>query len=138
MIDGTTLTYLIVFAALIVSAPLALKSNLLYRRRGRFKCTMCGNCCRLRIINLTKEDVKVLESAGKKGFAEPEGEPRLKRVNGKCVFLKDDRCSIHGIRPQVCRDFPFFRTWGIGYAREASFCPAMDNLQNEGRNQDAR
>jgi len=125
------MAYLIVFFAIVVSAPPTVKSIMLYHKRHRFRCTLCGNCCRLRIINLTKEDINRLQAAGKKDYIAVGGEPRLKRVNGKCIFLKDDRCLVHEHRPKVCREFPFFKTWGIGYAREASFCLAMENLQNE-------
>ena len=131
MLDATAVTYLVVFFAIVFSAPPTVKSIMLYRKRGRFRCTMCGNCCRLRIINLAKEDIVRLQAAGNKDFVAAGGEPRLRRVRGKCIFLKDDRCLVHEHRPKVCREFPFFKVWGVGYAREASFCPAMERLQNE-------
>jgi len=43
-----------------------------------------------------------------------------KMENGDCVFLKDDLCMIHSIRPIVCMSFPFVfqdagdhRKWGL-------------------------
>jgi Fe-S-cluster containining protein len=39
---------------------------------------------------------------------------------------------VHESRPNVCRDFPFFRTCGAGFAQRASFCPALEALENEG------
>ena len=53
----------------------------------------------------------------------------MKRVNGKCVFLKDDKCSAYEHRPTVCREFPFFTEYGIGYARNLRFCPALEELE---------
>jgi len=110
--------------------PVFLKGVALERRRAHFRCTLCGNCCRFRTTPLTGEDVRRLEGAGYKDFAEASGEPRMRRTNGKCVFLKDDKCTVHDNRPDVCRDFPFFREFGIGYARRATYCPALEELEN--------
>jgi Fe-S-cluster containining protein len=30
-----------------------------------------------------------------------------KQVDGKCVFLKPEGCSIYGFRPMICRFYPF-------------------------------
>ncbi len=30
-----------------------------------------------------------------------------KTENGKCIFLKDNLCSIYEVRPLVCRVYPF-------------------------------
>jgi uncharacterized protein len=116
----------------LVNVPSALKCVGLYGRRDRFKCQMCGNCCRLRIVPLTDEDIKRLQAAGHKDFTDLAGEPHLRRVQGRCVFLKDDKCSVHECRPDVCRDFPFFKFHGIGYARQVSFCPALEELRHAG------
>ncbi len=47
-----------------------------------------------------------------------------KMENGDCVFLKDNLCMIHTLRPTVCRSFPFaFREsadgvkWGLSAAK---------------------
>jgi len=33
---------------------------------------------------------------------------RMKKTeDGKCMFLKDSRCSIYNIRPLICRFYPF-------------------------------
>jgi Fe-S-cluster containining protein len=54
-----------------------------------------------------------------------------KMENGDCIFLKDDLCMIHAIRPIVCRSFPFtFRAhatvqfWGLSAAKH--ICPGLD------------
>ena len=57
----------------------------------------------------------------------------LKKLeNGDCVFLKDNLCMIHLIRPAVCVSFPFvFRkdndenTWGLSARKE--ICPGLGN-----------
>ena len=121
---------LISFLVALVNVPEFIRSSRLYRRRDGFRCTCCGNCCRFKVTPLKRSDVKRLEDAGLRYFYETRGELRLKRVNGRCIFLKDDRCTVHESRPQVCRDFPFFVEWGLGYAQRVSFCPAMEALEN--------
>lgn len=53
-----------------------------------------------------------------------------KMENGDCIFLKEDLCMIHPVRPLVCRSFPFVfnesdgeRTWGISAKEE--ICPGL-------------
>jgi Fe-S-cluster containining protein len=122
--------YLLAVAILLVNLPQAWTSIRLYLKRGRFSCMMCGTCCRFRVIPLTKEDVRRLESGGHRDFTTKKGELCLKRAMGRCVFSKDDKCSVYELRPAVCREFPFFKVYGIGYAEKASFCPAMEKLKD--------
>jgi Fe-S-cluster containining protein len=53
-----------------------------------------------------------------------------KMENGDCVFLKDNLCMIHALRPTACRSFPFvFResddgvTWGLSAVKQ--ICPGL-------------
>ncbi|MHA1933805.1 MAG: YkgJ family cysteine cluster protein [Candidatus Thorarchaeota archaeon] len=53
-----------------------------------------------------------------------------KLEDGSCIFLKDDLCMVHVVRPSVCRSFPFvFRrksgelTWGLSALKE--ICPGL-------------
>jgi Fe-S-cluster containining protein len=53
-----------------------------------------------------------------------------KMENGDCIFLKDNLCMIHTLRPIVCRSFPFVfqentdgRTWGLSAAKH--ICPGL-------------
>ncbi|MFW9805247.1 MAG: YkgJ family cysteine cluster protein [Candidatus Thorarchaeota archaeon] len=53
-----------------------------------------------------------------------------KMENGDCIFLKDNLCMIHLVRPMVCKSFPFvFRdndgdqTWGLSAMKE--ICPGL-------------
>ena len=55
-----------------------------------------------------------------------------KMENGDCVFLKDNLCMIHTIRPAVCMSFPFVfrnddddKTWGLSAMKE--ICPGLDS-----------
>lgn len=55
----------------------------------------------------------------------------LKKMdNGDCIFLKEDLCMIHPVRPLVCRSFPFIftesegqRNWGLSAKKE--ICPGL-------------
>ncbi|TFG99190.1 YkgJ family cysteine cluster protein [Candidatus Thorarchaeota archaeon] len=55
----------------------------------------------------------------------------LKKMdNGDCIFLKNDLCMIHPVRPLVCRSFPFIftesasqRNWGLSAKKE--ICPGL-------------
>ncbi|MBR9691840.1 YkgJ family cysteine cluster protein [Candidatus Woesearchaeota archaeon] len=77
------------------------------------KCSECGVCCKLFLINLTEEEYKsgrykTMFDEFVHDFSEAEmvGANILAQKEDKsCVYLKDKKCSIHNFRPQVCRDF---------------------------------
>ncbi|MFW9956793.1 MAG: YkgJ family cysteine cluster protein [Candidatus Odinarchaeota archaeon] len=53
-----------------------------------------------------------------------------KMENGECIFLKDNLCMIHTLRPIVCRSFPFVfqekgsqRKWGLSAVKQ--ICPGL-------------
>jgi Fe-S-cluster containining protein len=54
-----------------------------------------------------------------------------KMADGDCIFLKENLCMIHPVRPLVCRSFPFTfdetdnqRTWGLSAKKE--ICPGLE------------
>jgi Fe-S-cluster containining protein len=118
------------FLAVAVNARSWRRSMGLYQRRRDFRCRMCGNCCRFRVTPLRAEDVRRLEQAGYRDFTAEKGELSLRRVNGRCVFLEGDSCTVYEVRPQVCREFPFFKVYGVGYAQSFSICPALEELDD--------
>ncbi len=79
------------------------------------KCSQCGLCCRLFLVNLAEEEYQ----SGKYRTQFEEfgliddfyratacGANILKqKENGNCIYLKGYKCSIHKRRPQVCREF---------------------------------
>lgn len=87
----------------------------------RFKCEKCALCCgdtkdRVRRILLLRIEAKSISQKTHKSvndFAEKlDGkEPYIymmkKAENGKCIFLKDDLCTIYQTRPLICRFYPF-------------------------------
>jgi len=87
----------------------------------RFLCDKCAKCCgdtdeRVRMILMLKGEAARISEETVLSFGEfseeIEGfEPyscRMKKTeDGKCVFLKDNICSIYEIRPLICRFYPF-------------------------------
>ncbi len=88
----------------------------------RFKCVKCGVCCgdtavRNRQVLLLESEAISISNATKKTIPEfaakiSDKEPyRYEMVKtpheGKCVFLKEDRCTIYRLRPLVCKFYPF-------------------------------
>ena len=87
----------------------------------RFECSQCALCCRdtenkPRTILLLISDAEKISRKTHKGidkFAErKEGtEPYVylmkKTSEGKCVFLKENLCTIYEMRPLICRFYPF-------------------------------
>ncbi|MEL9990333.1 MAG: YkgJ family cysteine cluster protein [Thermoproteus sp.] len=103
--------------------------------RLRFKCLLCGECCRLYWVPLTHKDLaRIYEKTGlppqKFAAAVPKdavgdwGLPAFylserrehylalrKRVDGFCFFVKLQGgrfvCSIYDVRPLTCRFYPY-------------------------------
>jgi len=87
----------------------------------RFRCDRCTLCCgdaenRVRSILLLRTEAEriaqrtsryVSEFADKVSGFEPYLYRMRKNSGGKCLFLKDNRCVIYGIRPLICRFYPF-------------------------------
>ncbi len=97
------------------------KKDFSYPNNLRFRCTKCGICCgdtkerHRNIFLLRKEAEKIAREALKPihDFAVKSDEMKpyyykmKKEENGKCVFLKNERCTIYPIRPLICRFYPF-------------------------------
>ena len=100
----------------------------------KFRCTDCGNCCKLRVVVTDMDLARLMAGTGlppKKivrfyGPDDIEGKPRGKgwinfsprledrRVmalreqrGGACVFFKNNRCTVYPHRPVTCRVYPF-------------------------------
>lgn len=87
----------------------------------RFRCVKCGICCgdtkeKTRHILLLAPEAEHISKttlqptarfALRINSAEPYAYEMKKRDDGKCVFLKNDRCTIYAVRPLICRFYPF-------------------------------
>ena len=89
-----------------------------------FECARCGRCCNQRLILLNTEDVFRMAEHLKTSvpyFMEKYGvvfakvgenkTPRLYlQVRGeKCPFFSGEGCSIHAVKPLMCRMFPVLK-----------------------------
>ena len=89
-----------------------------------FKCQGSGNCCVSRgsygFVYLTKKDINKLSKHfnsdslkfKKKYCSKTDGFTHLKELkknNGKCIFLKDKKCTVYKSRPIQCRTWPFWK-----------------------------
>jgi len=84
-----------------------------------FKCTMCGDCCKgYGGTFVTKADIDAIagyikadhESFVSKYCEISGGKPVLARGrNGYCVFW-DKMCTIHSVKPRMCRQWPFIKS----------------------------
>lgn len=82
-------------------------------RKG--ECNMCGWCCKFTfdpvaifVPTPTEEMKDFLKVRGFQAFKSrgEEGLGQYGAVYLPCPKLKDNKCSIHETRPQMCRDFP--------------------------------
>ena len=109
----------------------------------RFECQGSGNCCVSRgtygFVYLSKKDIKKLSDGFKiteqnfvnnycqktDGFIHLK---ELKKNNGNCIFLKDNKCTVYKSRPIQCRTWPFWpenmntKTWNNDIAKN---CPGV-------------
>lgn len=104
-------------------------------------CTACGNCCRSLLINLEKEDARVLADYLDIGidqfrntYVEESSSGELSVMNKiPCHFLKDNMCTVYAARPTECREFPGLHRPGFNQRLFATFmhygrCPIIYNV----------
>jgi Fe-S-cluster containining protein len=92
-----------------------------YPANVSFECSKnCGLCCgdtkqkTRRILLLESEADKIRAETAKpiEFFAKQTANKapycfEMKKIEGKCVFLKDNKCTIYELRPLICRFYPF-------------------------------
>ncbi len=109
----------------------------------RFECQGSGNCCVSRgtygFVYLSKKDIKKLsdgfktteQNFVKKYCHKTDGFIHLKELkknNGNCIFLKNNKCTVYKSRPIQCRTWPFWpenmntKTWNNDIAKN---CPGI-------------
>lgn len=76
-----------------------------------FQCIKCGKCCENTEMILLMDDIERIASLGfkvKDFVVYSKGFPRLRNVDGRCVFLdpKTRLCKIYDWRPRGCRLYP--------------------------------
>ncbi len=84
--------------------------------RDFFQCTQCGDCCKgFGGTYLTQEDMAAIAAhldiplaTFKQRYCAPSGKRHVlaQREDGFCIFF-DRNCTIHAIKPAMCRKWPF-------------------------------
>lgn len=86
-----------------------------------FSCSRCGLCCRdteqkIRHILVLEAEAKIIASQTARDVTDfsfqiankfPFGYEMKKTNEGKCVFLKQNQCTLYQLRPLICRFYPF-------------------------------
>ena len=100
-----------------------------------FNCIQCGQCCRELVICITYSDIKRWVKQGRTdilrevGFVRgaPQGdgfyfEQTITKPKKPCLFMVDNKCSIHDTKPVCCKDapasltkFPVCSQWNASY-----------------------
>lgn len=95
--------------------------NFNYPAKVRFQCNRCGLCCgdtkeKTRHILLLETEAKLIAektSLPIQDFSNqitdnlPYSYEMKKAEEGKCVFFKENQCSIYPLRPLICMFYPF-------------------------------
>ena len=77
------------------------------------KCSQCGKCCKLFLINLSEEEYrskrfKTMFDEFVDDFEEAElvgANVLAQNDDESCIYLKSSKCSIHNDKPLSCRKF---------------------------------
>jgi len=104
-----------------------------------FECTQCGDCCK-GFGGTYLTDPEIDRVAAHIGVSAAEFRQRYcvrsgnrllltQQNNGYCIFF-DGNCSIHAVKPQMCRKWPFIQSLLVDIANwriMADVCPGMNN-----------
>lgn len=111
-----------------------------------FECQLCGECCKgFGGTYVTGEDIKKISEFicfDEKKFIDTYCDPSGSRYvltlgkDGSCIFFdKEKQCTIHPVKPYMCRAWPFLKAiiknpenWNI----MANSCPGMKKNIPEG------
>ncbi|MCX8182352.1 MAG: YkgJ family cysteine cluster protein [Candidatus Methanomethyliaceae archaeon] len=98
-----------------------------------FSCRRCASCCKGKVVVLTDQDISRLKPHAKKEFFVRTSklekiltgaEHKILMVDGHCVFLNGNFCTVYEYRPDTCRRHPFLVT--DRYILVAKECPGID------------
>ena len=103
-----------------------------------FKCTQCGDCCRIEgYVWVTSEDIERLASFLKMSATAFEGKyvrqvgrkrSLIEKPNSECIFWEDG-CSVYPVRPPQCKTFPF---WHDNLSSLASWQQVVEECPGSG------
>ena len=104
-------------------------------RLKEFQCARCNECCKQDgFVYLWNDESEKIASYLKlepfefvNQYCDLVDRTRLvlkKHPNEHCIFLTEEGCQIHDVKPQQCKDFPF--TWRT--QKSFSYCQGLKNL----------
>jgi len=102
------------------------------RLDGKF----CGKCCYDTKMPLTKRDIERIKNLGfvEEYFVDRRGRiPRLKNIDGHCVFLDPttNSCIIYPDRPEGCRLYPLVYEEKSNRVSVDFLCPKADMVSQK-------
>jgi len=110
--------------------------------RPLFACTQCGDCCKgYGGTYLSEHDVAAIArfvgvsvDKLKRSYCDVSGGRLVltQRPDGYCIFF-DGNCTIHAVKPRMCRQWPFIKSVLIEPANwriMAESCPGMRDEQD--------
>jgi Fe-S-cluster containining protein len=97
------------------------KVDFSYPTNLRFSCNKCGICCgdteqKTRHVLILEAEAKAIAAQTGQDISDfsfqisdklPFRFEMKKTSEGKCVFLKENQCTIYEVRPLICRFYPF-------------------------------
>lgn len=119
---------------------MALSGGLVNTQTMVFECRQCGQCCEGKGgIVLSDKDLARLahflalpdEEVIEKYCELSNGKLKIKTgADGNCVFFSGaESCTIHEVKPDICRAWPFFRgnlEDPVSLAMARDFCPGIN------------
>ena len=110
----------------------------MYRGEEIFSCRQCGDCCNgYGGTYVSRGDVEAIAAyigIDPEQFAErfcSKSGDRLvlaQQENSFCIFWKERICSIHPVKPKMCRAWPFIESLLVdpeNWEKMASMCPGI-------------
>ena len=78
-------------------------------------CSLCNICCLEGVLHLDEEDIKKISRYLKikpeslvKSYTNYNLKTGEIKIDMPCSFLKNNKCIIYPVRPEVCRNYPVF------------------------------
>lgn len=107
-------------------------------RRPVFQCQQCGDCCAGRggifvrpgEVTALAAFLEIDEEKFRESYLESSSlGARLAIADGVCVFLKDNRCRVHPVKPFICRQWPYLPALLVDaeeFEAAKGACPGLD------------
>lgn len=87
------------------------------QENGEFQCRRCGECCRGEgFVRASEDEIKAMAlhlgielEQFKTNYTRPSlfGDYWLQEnKNGDCIFLEENACRIHPVKPLQCKTYP--------------------------------